>query len=195
MKKLLILVLVLGMTSMANAGLIFTVNGEEQGPEITIGPSDIIELDLELSAGSNIMGYAISYSIEGYADLAELITDGATGSYPGITEPMTDIEFPWGSDLDGKVNNDPPPSDYVEITAGNFFNPSDGPLTLMEELYLHCLDCGDVVLTIAAYGNSVIDGQTIPGGTTLHTLTIHQVPEPATMLLLGLGGLFLRRRK
>jgi hypothetical protein len=26
-------------------------------------------------------------------------------------------------------------------------------------------------------------------------VTIHQVPEPASMLLLGLGGLLLRRRK
>jgi hypothetical protein len=27
------------------------------------------------------------------------------------------------------------------------------------------------------------------------TLTIHQIPEPTTIALLGLGGLLLRRRK
>jgi hypothetical protein len=33
-------------------------------------------------------------------------------------------------------------------------------------------------------------------GTLLDTLTIHQVPEPTTLALLGLGGLLaLRRRK
>jgi hypothetical protein len=37
----------------------------------------------------------------------------------------------------------------------------------------------------------------IPDGTVVHTLMIHQVgiPEPATIALLGLGGLLLRRRK
>jgi hypothetical protein len=36
------------------------------------------------------------------------------------------------------------------------------------------------------------DGST---GDLLDTIIIHQVPEPATIALLGLGGLFLRRRK
>jgi len=37
------------------------------------------------------------------------------------------------------------------------------------------------------------DGLTVPafGG----PVTVYQVPEPATVLLLGLGGLLLRRRK
>ena len=51
MKKLLVLMLVLAMASLANAQLVFTLNGEPQPDEITILPSDIIELDLELAAG------------------------------------------------------------------------------------------------------------------------------------------------
>jgi len=39
---------------------------------------------------------------------------------------------------------------------------------------------------------SLIDSGT---GATIDTITVTQVPEPMTVALLGLGGLFLRRRK
>jgi hypothetical protein len=32
-------------------------------------------------------------------------------------------------------------------------------------------------------------------GSPQDTIIVHQIPEPTTMLLLGLGGLLLRRRK
>ena len=51
----------------------------------------------------------------------------------------------------------------------------------------HCDGPGDVLITLNDYNTyEVID-----------SLTIHQVdiPEPMTLSLLGLGGLFLRRRK
>jgi hypothetical protein len=65
----------------------------------------------------------------------------------------------------------------------------------MDGLVIHCLDTTDVILTVRVTENTVINGETIPIDTVLHTLTIHQIPEPATMALLGLGGLFLLRRR
>jgi hypothetical protein len=49
---------------------------------------------------------------------------------------------------------------------------------------LHCSGLGDVVVTV----------WDTDGVEPLATAIIHQIPEPASLLLLGLGGLFLRRK-
>lgn len=190
MKKFLVLLIVFCLASMAQAGLVFTVNGAPQPAEIDLNPSEILELDLELTAGSTIAGYQLMYTLSN--EQAELIDDGASVSYPDIEEPMTDIEFPWASFMAGKVNSrdDVGVRSWVEITASNFGNYSAGPLVLMRELYVHCLEETDVILTIV--GVADLDG--VEGVAVDHTLIIHQ-PEPMTIALLGLGGLFLRRRK
>ena len=180
MKKILVLMLVLCMASLANAHLIFTVNGEEQGPAIDppLLYSDTIELDLELSAGETINGYQLMYTLSNAQ--AEFLSSG--------------IAFPWASDFPGKINGEGP--GWIEITAGNMFNPSAGPLDLMNGLIVHCLEATDVILTVTVSGDTIIDGETIANGTIVHELLIPQIiPEPMTIALLGLGGLLLRRRK
>jgi len=181
MKKLLILTLVLGMAALANAELIFNVNDEPQPDEITICPSDMIELGLELAEGQDILKWAFEYRL--LNEQAELILDGTV--------------FPWQSMFPGKIASSDGEGivSWAVMGADNFMTAADGPLVLMEGLMVHCLEPTDVVLEIRVASDTVIDGEPIPIGTLLHTLTIHQIPEPATMLLLGLGGLFLRRRK
>jgi hypothetical protein len=198
MKKFLVLMLVLGLSSLASADvvqspLIFTVNGLPQPDEIWLTPSEIIELDLELPDGHNIRGFTIDYILSNAQ--AELITDGASGQYPDIEEPMTDIEFPSDDLFDLKGSTPIVEPQLVRITSGQLFNPPvEGPLVLMRELYVHCLDTTDVILEIVSMGTE-IDGITYEQGALLHTLTIHQIPEPVTIALLGLGGLFALRRK
>ena len=75
------------------------------------------------------------------------------------------------------------------------FNPwYNGPVGYIE---IHCLGAGDITVSLApgfAFGGTAMDdGVTVPnfGAST----TVYQVPEPMTVLLFGLGGLFLRRRK
>ena len=82
----------------------------------------------------------------------------------------------------------------MQFWEGQLFDDLEGPLVLMKELYIHCLDWTGVVLEIISQGLEV-DGEYIEPGTLMHTLTIHQIPEPMTIALLGLGGLFVLRRK
>lgn len=68
----------------------------------------------------------------------------------------------------------------------------------MDGVILTCLAAGDARLSLVniyqAY-NEDTDGYYPPVITTFDTQIIHQIPEPTTMALLGIGGLFLRRRK
>ena len=197
MKKFIVLLLVLGLATYAQAGLIFTVDGEPQLPEIglpgdawyPILPSDIIELDLELDAVQTIKGYNIAYVLSN--PQAEFIWDGASRpEYPGLT----DIEFPAVFEMASKMTVSEPQN--VTITGSQLFGAAlQGPLVIMRELYIHCLQDTDVILEIVALTGTVINGENIPDGTVLHTLTIHQIPEPMTIGLLGLGSLFALRRK
>jgi hypothetical protein len=194
MKKFLLLMLVLGLATSAQAGLIFTVNGQPQPNTVYLMPSEVIELDLEISDGGSVLAYTLDYVLSN--DQARLIYDGASGDYPDIDYDMTDIHFPTDFDMMPKVVEEVSGPQLVEITAGQVFSdPVQGPAVLMVELYLHCLDTTDVVLEIISQG-SEIDDVYIPPGTLLHTLYIVQIPEPMTIALLGLGGLFaLRKRK
>ncbi len=198
MKKFLVFLLVLGLASAANAalkdGFVFTLNGEAAPDEITLLPSQVVELDLELATGYNTKGFTLQYDLSNAQ--AELICNGASRTdLPGLE----DIEFPTAFDMPGNASIQLP--QQVKITAGQLTSPAKvGPLVLMEGLYLHCLEGTDVVLTIKVAASTYINNTKLSTANTvgfpiLKTLTIHQIPEPATIALLGLGGLLLKRRK
>lgn len=84
-------------------------------------------------------------------------------------------------------------SSHIEITGGDF-SPVPGPLTIMDGLLFHCVELTDVIIDLHVTGPTIIDGQPIPESTILDSIIVHQIPEPMTVALLGLGGLFLLRR-
>jgi hypothetical protein len=200
MKKLLILVVVFGLAAVVNAGplppgsLIFSVNGTAQPAEITLNPSEAIVLDLKLAAGHTTLGYDISYVLSNAS--AELITVAYQPTYP-VGPPLPamvgPISFPTVFEMGQGVVGQPLPQ-LVRITGSEFFGTITGPGTLMDGLVLHCLAAGDVLLTVVSNGTT-IDGLSVDG--VIHSLVIHQagVPEPMTLTILGLGSLFLARRK
>ena len=169
MKKVLVLMLVLGIASMATAGLTITVNGmPAEDSSIVLAPSDYVLIGL-YNDGSvdQTIGYMAIESGPGS-------WTGVGGTYYPPSVPSayaTYIGFTSGlGDTWVMINAEPT---VAKMGVG-----------IVGEFEFHCDDIGEVVLVYSDDLQQVHD-----------TLIIHQIPEPVTMGLLGLGGLFLRRRK
>ena len=184
MKKMLILLLVLGLTSVASAALEISINGNYDLDYIEICPSDTLILDIgtDIPIGPGGVG-------EGLWALGCATTCGAISG--GIVIPAhADYEIgivPSFEDLG--VNGHPVGHNGVagwiysfgaEIPAG----------TIYDQINFHCeSENGPTIVSLY----QLDDNGTVVA--VWDTITINQVPEPASMLLLGLGGLLLRRRK
>jgi len=157
MKKLLVLVLVLGMVSVGSAAVIDTITVTYAGDTFTVTSSAVQEVDLGL--GNDPIDGGHSW----YSDAVVLTAAGGLGYatvYPG--------------DYDG--------IDFGTLSGGGF-----------------AVGAGDWI-TFTYTGPRELNGNVIfdfydyaVGYDPIGTITA--TPEPMTIALLGLGGLFLRRRK
>lgn len=174
MKKFVMLMLVLGMASLATAGLQLSFNGDYEtvDSEVYLTPSDTAWIDI-------------------YNDTA------TTGAIPGMYVGLSGL----GSWTGGNnVYTPPSPVDgtntyygVIDFGLGEMdvwaWAPgvsTDGyGVGAIADYEMHCDgEPGDVTISLISGSLEVMD-----------TMVIHQIPEPMTMVLLGLGGLFLRRRK
>ena len=211
MKKLLIIMLVLGMASLANAGITLSVDGNPNPGEIDLLVSETFILDIDVSG--------LPHDAFGGGDILVKLSNAqgsldATNAYvinpvqteywvtvPNIYTGWTEGQVDW--DVSGVTQVDP---QNVIVSALNQQWNTKPDYRLMDGLLFHCDDPTDVIITLEAYSPLVYYTHDATGGvleqlieyeegTILDTLTVHQIPEPATLLLLGLGGLFLRRKK
>lgn len=166
LKKLLVLSLVLGLAGVANATFSLTLNGSTAPDEYTMAPCDYIVIDVSTSAA----GASDTHYLELLgSDYGEWV--GGMTIYPaagGLAQADEDFGYvdTWKLQSGGATG-------YL---AGTHF-----------EISFHCKAEGDVTINLydVNWTYPVVDA-----------ITIHQViPEPMTIALLGLGGLFLRRRK
>jgi hypothetical protein len=184
MKKLLVLFLVLGMASIANAGFSISFNGQTDVPdtEAVVIESEFATIDIT-GSGNQTGAVSMWLLIQGQGSIdasapSYLWNESTVGNMadPPLSEYITalaDLGYP------GVV-------DIIEIDILDTVEPFDPPNGLLVDgLIFHCeYPEGDVILTLMDLDLNVFD-----------TLTIHQVPEPMTVALLGLGGLFLLRRR
>jgi hypothetical protein len=184
MKKLLVLALVLSMATMASAALTLSIgvsgavaNGDGS---YTVAPSDHLTLSLTTPGGiltdddsgdfimtcNTALGTISGGVIE---NAATWWVNGLADDAAGAGAPVMDGENGvWGG-----------------VGLFNYTIPADS--LLFSGIDFHCEAVGDVTIGVYTHDWSEITG-------TLDTVVIHQIPEPFTMALLGLGGLFLRRR-
>jgi hypothetical protein len=179
MKKLLVVILVLGMASIANAGLVLSINGVEAPPEMTILTSEVITLDIMVPDGQNITGGSMEIILSNQQ--AQL--DNAGRWFPA-NDLFGFFPFYVLSESTG----------HIEITGGGL-TPVAGPITILDGILLHCVESTDVIIDLHATGIVTVDGVSYQESTIFDTIILHQVPEPMTVALLGLGGLFLLRRR
>ena len=161
MRKLVVLMLVLGVASIATAGLSFTTDAVTigVGETVTVG----IESDVDAFAWTGYVGYT-----PGNAVLTGMVATAAAGPDATITAD------PYGY------------AGYYKIEALDFAPPSD----ILAGVQFNADVTGVAEGTYTVYLMSPWAATGIQD-----TLAVTIIPEPITIGLLGLGGLFLRRRK
>jgi hypothetical protein len=171
MKKLLVLAMVLSMASMASA----TMTLVSADSEVLIGGTTTIAITGQDEAQG---GYYMGIDL-GSAGNATLNIDNAVVDWVGSAGNLAWEDDP---DISGILNTQNP---HIAISLVDLVDPQD-PLT---GTIIH-----GIVFTGVAEGIvtvNILDGV----GGLIGGVDINVTPEPITIGLLGLGAMFLRRRK
>lgn len=174
MKKLLVFMLVLGMTSLAGASVISLV---DDGLTIMASPGDTVRLTI--ASDTMLLGMDVIGTVTG-----DIVSDVITGA----TSKLDAATYGW----DAGLSFDPLGlgTSVVEIGLGNFNGAPAGVVGYFDVLYTG----GTQVLAISP-GSTLGGSMDIEWGVPEIAGMVTIVPEPATIALLGLGGLALLRRR
>jgi len=208
MKKLLIFMLVLGLASAANAVIVgsYTL----QVSDVCTGPySAVVDSELYLYPPSATLWIGVNNGVAGsevdtqmgqfYLGIKQHIV-----GYDG-EDPIYAADTVWtGNYIDFR----PPLVAAAPVPANEYYGIGDVGGGLILSVWALTLTDGNPA---SRQGVGVLDAkelhcESMPSddviylinmddGTILDTIVIHQMPEPATIALLGLGGLLLRRRR
>ena len=188
MKKLLVLSLVLGIASMASAGFLISVDGVVDPEDTTIVldyPSGTAIIDIHGTTHTD-PSQTLKLVIEGPGSLDIANAVGWLQSTVLQSTPETGYDN-WKAGLEGQFGYENITSMFdivIQDTSEPFDPIPDG--VVYDDILFHCDGEGDVRLSLINpdMPTEVFDTQ-----------IIHQIPEPVTMALLGLGALLLRRKK
>jgi hypothetical protein len=178
MKKLLVLIVIASLTTLANGMLLQISAG---------GDPDPVDSTIILQEQSGYISLDI-WSPDGWLSDADnlyfgLVVSPAMGTITGGVmhiPPAPDGAMMIGDDLSEFFGN---PGIYGQLMC---YTVGGGPGIFVDGIEFHCEGAGDAVISLITTDFTTY---------TVHdTLTIHQIPEPATIVLLSLGGLLLRKK-
>jgi len=183
MKKMLLVVLtVLAMATIANAALTakISVNGVVDPPDTSIRLLPSQEVIIDIHAWNNVSVSSTLLVMQGPGALSKganfLVWEDSK-----LTMPSADFAG-WKEYLESLGHMGI--TQIADLDIQDLFEPFTTPAGLvLDGLVFHCEAYGEVTLSVFDLDGNVLDSQ-----------QIHQIPEPITMVLLGLGGLFLRRK-
>jgi hypothetical protein len=172
MRRISILVMVLFISTSASAAVIIGVNGVMNPSEITLAPSDTASISVWTDAVLNTPTWYVLGIIEG--DPGSLDGGGVWPQDPHI------LIYP------------PEPEPPILGLSSWIMFSYDGltplpPGMLLDGAVFHCDGPGNVIMRLyeTDFITIMLDD----------TQMIHQTPEPATIVLLGLGAMLLKRRR
>lgn len=216
MKKLLALLLVLGLSGVASATTVSLMDPEAtvdtMGMRIYIAVdlTGLEQLSVTITAagdatitGGILASEAGDYGVEVDDWGIAIFTDGGFQSglsFDTVITGGTKAEIGLGhyeSTIYGATDL---PVVVLPVLAGDL--GGDYPTTVQANTPIAYIDIvatamGSVTLTMvdgSVYGDNTLDGEGLIAGFG-SPLVLNTIPEPATIVLLGLGGLLLRRRK
>jgi hypothetical protein len=204
MKKLLSVFLVLALCGMASAAVSMYITDSAGNDEITLEESQSIDLYLWYT-GDNIISFNTIIQATGPGTLSATVGNASDWdppvAMPNITATGRAI---WADGVALAIDWSNPeeypdgqliPNAYKVTGSADSGALGQGNPVALAFVTIHCDGPGDVLVALTNVGcflSSPAWDEVVP---VLHNMTIHQIPEPATIALLCLGGLLLRKKK
>jgi hypothetical protein len=175
MRKLLVLMLVLGLASLASASPV-SISGPTS---LTIGQTGTYTISLSGTPRVICFDMDIHLSNElcPSSNWTIIATNVDTG-YSYILDPFTTPPN-YGKEITAAqpTGTNPIGDDWITFQITNVDQTDNWTDITLEEIAFWDTNWSQIL------------------NMTLNSLSVHNIPEPMTLVLLGLGGLFLRRRK